>query len=386
VRLSVLAGQSTPDPGIEEMINEVLKRESPGIELEWESVSWGDKFQSQMQAKFAAGEVPDIMIGKAQDVATYRPSGNLAPIPPAILRHVRDEALPSVSSGGVVYGLPYNAFYQGVFYNRDIFEKLSIVPPRTRAELESVVRRLRAAGITPFAAEFGENWYAGNVAMQLAMGEVFNRVPDWGDQFRAGKVSFSGSEKYRSCLLELRKILEATWPDALGIDSAECDERFATGKAAMYVTGSWTLQTANAVNPGMRVGIFPFPNSNGDAKLLFEPNMTFMLSSKTSHPEEVDRVLAIVFESKDLATEIFGFTRTSSLLADSSSEVQLPIQADVERFRREGRVADVTIGNTQLIWSFQEEMAVRLGDWLQGKASLASVLEYADRNRALSGP
>ena len=148
VLLTVLAGQSTSDAGIEEMINDLLERTTPGIELDWERVDWGRQFQSQMQAKFAAGEIPDIMIGKAQDVATYLPSGNLSPIPPSVLGYVRDDALASVSSGGTVYGIPYNAFYQGVFYNKEIFGRLGLSPPRTLAELAAIVRTLRSAGVT----------------------------------------------------------------------------------------------------------------------------------------------------------------------------------------------------------------------------------------------
>ena len=348
-------------------------------------MGWGDKFQSQMHAKFSSGEVPDIMIGKAQDVATYLPSGNLAPIPDSLMARVRDEALPAVSFGGKAYGIPYNAFYQGVFYNKDIFAKFGLSPPSTRAGLAETVRKLKAAGITPFAAEFDESWYAGNVVMQVAIGEVFSRVPDWGDRFRAGELSFSTSPAYRGCFLALRDIRDASWPDAYAIGASECDERFAMGKAAMYVSGSWNLQMVNAVNPGMSVGLFPYPNSSGDAKLILEPNMTFMKSSKTEHPAEVDAVLAAVFGSKDLASRIFDFTRTSSLLKDGS-EVPLPIQADIDRYRREGRIVAATGGNTQLIWSFQENMAVRLDDWLQGKASLASVLAFADANRAQSSP
>ena len=165
------------------MIDVQLERTNPGTELDWERVDWGDKFQSQMQAKFAAGEVPDIMIGKAQDVATYLPSGNLAPIPPSALRFVRDDALGSVSSGGAAYGVPYNAFYQGVLYDKGIFERLGLSPPRTLEELAAAVRRLRSAGITPFASHFEESWYAGNIVMQFALGEVFERVPEWGDLF-----------------------------------------------------------------------------------------------------------------------------------------------------------------------------------------------------------
>jgi ABC-type glycerol-3-phosphate transport system substrate-binding protein len=386
VMLSVLAGQSGTDAGIEEMINDFLERKTPGIELDWERIDWGDKFHSQMQAKFAAGEVPDIMIGKAQDVATYEPSGNLVAIPPGILRYVRDDALSSVSSNGTVYGAPYNAFYQGVFYNKEIFAKLGLSPPRTLAELATIVRVLRSAGITPFATHFEEDWYTGNIVMQLALGEVFEHTPKWGDSFRAGRVSFSGSAAFRRCFEQVHNMLKASWPDAFAVGQAECDERFAKSRAAMYLSGTWSLQAISAVAPGMKLGLFPYPNSTGDARLIFEPNMTFMESSKTAHPAEVDRVLRAIFSSSELSSEILDFTKTVSLLKATDQEATLPVQVDIDRYQAQSHIVDATIGNTQLIWSFQDELASRLQDWLQGKASLQSVLDFADRNRSLSGP
>ena len=133
--------------------------------------------------------------------------------------------------------------------------------------------------------------------MQLALGEVFLHNPEWGDEFRAGRVSFSGSAAFRRCFRNVRDMLGASWPDAFAIGQSECDERFAKGRAAMYLSGTWSLQTVAAVNPGMKIGLFPYPNSTGDARLVFEPNMTFMKSSKTSHSAEVDAVLDAIFGS-----------------------------------------------------------------------------------------
>ena len=79
IMVSLLAGQSTSDAGIEEMINEVVAQKLTNIELDWECVDWGTQFHEQMRAKIAAGDIPDIMIGKAQDVATYASSGVIAP-------------------------------------------------------------------------------------------------------------------------------------------------------------------------------------------------------------------------------------------------------------------------------------------------------------------
>ena len=70
VTLTVLAGQSTTDAGIEDMIDEALAEKYPEITLEWECVDWGNDFQPKMQQYLQSG-LPDIMIGKAQDVATY---------------------------------------------------------------------------------------------------------------------------------------------------------------------------------------------------------------------------------------------------------------------------------------------------------------------------
>lgn len=79
VTLTVLAGQSTTDAGIEDMIDEALAEKYPEITLEWECVDWGNDFQPKMQQYMQSG-LPDIMIGKAQDVATYAPQGVLGEI------------------------------------------------------------------------------------------------------------------------------------------------------------------------------------------------------------------------------------------------------------------------------------------------------------------
>ena len=79
VTLTVLAGQSTTDAGIEDMIDAALAEKYPHITLEWECVDWGNDFQPKMQQYMQSG-LPDIMIGKAQDVATYAPQGVLGEI------------------------------------------------------------------------------------------------------------------------------------------------------------------------------------------------------------------------------------------------------------------------------------------------------------------
>ena len=215
--LTVLAGQSTSDAGIEDMIDEMLKKKCPDIELEWECVDWGEKFASQITARFASGDTPDIMIGKAQDVATYARSGNLSELNGAYLSYINSNSLPAVSINNKVYGLPYNAVYQGVLYNKSIFKKYGLTVPTTQKELKEVVQKLKKENITPFASHFQEIWNIGNMTMQFAMNDVFNKYPNWGDKFRGNKVSFKSSKEFQQCFKYNKDILDASWEDAMNL-------------------------------------------------------------------------------------------------------------------------------------------------------------------------
>ena len=44
-------------------------------------------------------------------------------------------------------------------------------------------------------------------------------------------------------------------------------------------------------------------------------------------------------------------------------------------------VLDVTIGNNQLVWSFQNDVASEQRLWLEGKKTLEDVLRFADSHR-----
>src|SRR5690554_3763897 len=136
--------------------------------------------------------LPDIIIGKAQDVATYGGQGLLASLNgKSYLNNILDAAIPGVTIDGKIYGMVFNGLYQGVYYNRQMFKELGLKVPTTLAELDEVINKLKAKGITPFASHMVETWSIGNMVMQFAINDVFAKTPDWGDQFRAGKVSFA---------------------------------------------------------------------------------------------------------------------------------------------------------------------------------------------------
>lgn len=382
--LSVLAGQSTSDAGVEDMIDEWMMEYFPGVILEWECVDWGNRFASQMRGRFAAGDIPDIMIGKAQDVQVYAKTGNLGTISSKCREKIVEEALGSVTVDGEMYGMPYNAWYQGVIYNKNIFEIYGLAPPSTMEELQDITHTLKQAGIVPFAAHFQESWKVANMTMQYMMNDIFKEDAIWGDKFREGSEGFLQNDSVRHCYLNNQFILENTWEDALQINQFESDSRFTQGEAAMYMTGSWSMQFANQYGKNIDFGIFPFPNQNGNAQLIRETNMTFMKSADTEYSELVDEIFYALLDDEKLTQEILDFTQSSSVVKGIVPIHESRIQDDIDRYEASGEIIDVTTGNAQLIWNFQNELAAQQLLWLKKEKTLDEVLQYADEHRAFS--
>lgn len=379
--LSVLAGQSTSDAGVEDMIDEKIAEVFPDVKLEWECVDWGESFDAKVRVRFAAGDIPDIMIGKAQDVKTYYSTGNLSAIDAELVEGIKEEALSPVEIGGQYYGLPFNAWYQGVIYHKEIFRSLGLQTPRTQEEMSFVIKTLEEQGITPFASHYLESWKVGNTTMQFMINDIFSRNPCWGEDFRRGSVSYSGDEKIAACMQNNMDILEHSWEDALLIDQFTCDDRFEQGEAVMYLTGSWSLQFENQYATDNEYGIFPYPNQEGNSRLIRETNMTFMKGATTEYPDLVDDILNILIHDSGLMKEILEFTQTYSVREETGYDFQSCIQEDIDYYENSGQIIEAATGNSQLVWAFQNDVAAQELLWLQGKQTLDEVLQYADLHR-----
>lgn len=380
VLLTVLAGESTSDPGMADLICERIEKAFPNVELEWENVDWGERFSVRLNAMISSGETPDIIIGKAQDIQAFYPTGALGVLPDALGEYLVPEAVSAGMAEGRLYGLVYNQLYQGVLYNKNIFWRYNFEVPNTLEEMDAIVDRLVRVGQTPFASHFQETWHTGNILMPFAIGDVFSSDPQWGDRLRAGEVSFADSA-YRRCAEKVIHQYKHTWPDAMQVMQSEADLRFADEKAVMYLGGTWSVQALQSVAPYRKIGIFPYPNERGDAKLIAEPNITFMKGATSAHSDLIDEVFAMLLSDGELAKTVCAFTQTDTCLKGVSVDSLSMIRKDIERYREAGRIVSASVGNNQLIWAFQYDCAELLLSHLRGEQTLDSVLAQWDMLR-----
>lgn len=251
--------------------------------------------------------------------------------------------------------------------------------PKTQEDLQAIIDDCNAKGITPFASHMVDTWSIGNVTMQFMMNDVFNNDPTWGDKFRAGEVSFSDSEAAQTAYQYNKLIFDNTFENTFSLEQTDCDAKMVLGEAAMKVSGSWSIQNFLDIDENFNFGIFPFPNQTGDSKLIFEPNITIMTSASTEHQDAVNKVLEVLTTDKELAVEIYDYTKTAAMLKDVTPTFANPSQEDIDKYASEGMIVDVTLGNNQLVWGgFQEENAKDIAAWLQGDATFEDALAASD--------
>lgn len=346
------------------------------LRLEVEPVVW-DQMQPLLQARMAAGTLPDVLDFKGQDIATYAPGGALMDLTgQPWLKAIPEAARAGLRVAGKEYGMPYSTAFQGVFFNRAVFAKHGVAVPGTYAALIQAAQALKAKGVTPFAMHLKDDWHIGNMLMQIAMPEVFQSTPDWADRLYAGKASFESTEGYRHAFTALKELATYSWRDAFSADLTEAAKRFLRGQAAMFISGTW-LNTNLEIDPRFDYGIFPFPARQAGARLLFEPNHTWAIAAKTRQPAAALKLLEMLASDKQLATILCDEAGAYSLLDGVRGSRVRPCDKDIDAHRARGHLSDVSVGNNQLRWAYQLEVARLAAEFMLNRRSLDDALTAA---------
>ena len=134
-----------------------------------------------------------------------------------------------------------------------------------------------------------------------------------------------------------------------------------------------------ANGPGVRVSLFVSGCSH-HCPGCFNPETWDFNYGKPFDSDAINEVLQAMEPSY-----IHGF----SLLGGEPFELKnqqgvLPLLKDIKAYEDSGQMIEATVGNTQLIWFFQNDVAEQELLWLQKKQTLEDVLTYADEHRSES--
>lgn len=262
-----------------------------------------------ISARAMQGKLPAIMqMQSYSKVTEFASKGYLADLTDIdALRRVIPTSIPSVTFNNRQYGVPMDFAGCGIIYNKTLFGKLGIKPPRTWNELTEVCNTLRQNNIAPFAGLLKENWAASQTleiihTMLLAANEndlsgeaLYKFYRAFIDKMNSGNSSYvDGLDKDR--LFEvLRFFRENISPDAAEMDGAAQQRAFANGEAAMVEQGLWTYVDAKKLNPILDAGFVPFPIFDEPERNKFyaDVDSTFVVSNQVT-PIEKDAAITFL--------------------------------------------------------------------------------------------
>jgi len=129
-----------------------------------------------------------------------------------------------------------------LFYNRALFARLKLAPPRTWDEFEAVSRRLLAAGVQPLA-QSSEAWQVATLFENLVLAESgpeFYRA-----LFVRRSPAAAADPRTAHALQRLRTVKGWAAGQLAERPWAEVVRRFARGEAGMMIMGDWAKAELN---------------------------------------------------------------------------------------------------------------------------------------------
>ena len=155
-----------------------------------------------------------------------------------------------------------------------------------------IADKLKAAGITPFAAGYATEWTIGQFLGYGASSILTPAAVELGDDYKKGNWSFD-QPGIDQAFNVLDMVGDNTQDRPFDTDVSGQYATFAKGDAAMMLQGNWSILQIRELNPDIRMGMFPLPISDDPEELLFPKQYGFVINILKTSDEDPNKAEAI---------------------------------------------------------------------------------------------
>jgi ABC-type glycerol-3-phosphate transport system substrate-binding protein len=340
LRLVHWVSEDTKRAGFEEFEAEFIKKH-PNVTFDNQSIPFA-QYGSMLKLKISADDMPDIIFGKPiidfPELARDNRFLDLTGIPE--LSKINPSVLSGATVDGKVYGIPFDATFMGLFYNKAMLAKYSLPVPTTYTELVQACDIFMKNGIYPFAHAF-QNGNQPNVeVLNTGYASVLlaSNNMDFYDKIMEGKTTFAATPVFKTYITRMAKLYSYSKGDEMGSDNTRARRQFSSGERPFMIQGTWAVGEYRNSNPTGDFGFtaLPWSENPADNKVPVLADDCFMGAASTKYPELVKEFLASL--ATEQAANIW-FRNTS--LVSSLNDVQLenldPMFVDAQNLAAEGK-------------------------------------------------
>ena len=316
-------------------------KQNPGIKVEFQPTNPPD-YNATLRLQLESGTGPDVMYARSfatgeqlfkdgyfTDVTAIAGMGD---------SYTTGTRAPWTAKDGSAFAIPFVAVSHGIYYNKDIFKELNLSMPKDWDEFLAVCQSIKDAGYIPLANSLGDEW---DIAEVVFMNIAPNFIGGYEGRlaYDSGEKKFDGPEvvKLFEAMASLAPYLPAGFEALTYNDSSAL---FATGSAAMYFDGSWSI--GNYKDVDFEWGILPPPPPAGSSKeyVTFHADAGMAINAATEHKAEAE-ILLKWFGSKAGAEALAKNLPTGFFPMSANSVTIEDVHANAFLKLNDGRGTDV---------------------------------------------
>lgn len=302
---------------LQDVLNKFME-ENPTVEIINESM-FGDDFLLKIKTDFASGYNPDVFgLWPGSDIRALVEAGMVYDLSETLNEDIswKSSFDPNnwkyTTFDGKIYGLPLEIIYEGLFINRDLFEKYNVKVPENYDDFKTAIRNFRQYGIIPIAFNCKSE---GTYLYQNIVAQLGGR--------RGAEQPFT-KDGVNRCYIDAMNYVKELYnmgafpQNALIMTSRERNDLFKSKKAAMIVQGSWFIgETGEAVD------VVPFPSIEGGnaqkSSLIYGFGCGTFYMSKAASNDPAKKAASLKLLKKLTAKDTAGFlSRETGMLSNVS--------------------------------------------------------------------
>lgn len=309
-------------------VERLFKTKYPNATIKWDKLD-EKNFAEVTENQLKSGQAADILFN--QKIKEYAKAGYLMDLSdqPWTERMI-DSAKQTVAYKGKTYGAALDVSTFGAYYNKTIFERLQLQPPKTWDEFIALCVKIKQSGISPILGGFKDSWTIQGAYLPIAATSEFLQNPNFEWDVYAGKAKIDGPE-VNNAMQKFQELAHNGFfnPDALQIGYEESTQQFIDGKGAMQLMGSWTPGVVDSKTSDFKIGFFALPDQNGKTVMAAAPDKQVSINAKTLYPGRAKYLLSLLLDKDMLA--IYSKNVALSAFKDVIVEYTNPAMKDVQK-------------------------------------------------------
>lgn len=294
VELTFMGWEASPleTKAVEDGIK-AFEEQNPNIKVSYTPGLAGSEYNAKLLSSAAANALPDVMFVASESYRQLVSKGALMEITEKFdesfpLDDFIDSSRQIMEIDGKVYGISACTVSPIVYYNKDVFDAAGLEYPSadpaecwTIDEFREVAKQLTSEEIY---GVYGLETVADTLNAQI----LSNGGTRYTDDYMTSTMNTPEVKEVFETIKAIR-VEDGSAPDASTLDAVgmSAKQMLQTGKVAMLVDGSWSLQELAA--SGMNIGMAPMP-SYGEVLTTGQAHL-HAISATTEHPEEAWKFL-----------------------------------------------------------------------------------------------